>query len=52
MNDCVQFLMPRVGQWLWLAWQLFSTGLCVLAAVLFLPVYYLMNSGKTAKKVS
>jgi hypothetical protein len=52
MNDCVQFLMPRLGRWIWLFWQLFSTGVCVLCAVLFLPVYYMMNGSKTAKKVA
>lgn len=52
MNDCVQFLLPRVGRWLWLLWQLFSTSLCVLGALAFLPVYYLLNGGKTAKKVA
>ncbi|KAG8416337.1 hypothetical protein J3458_006929 [Metarhizium acridum] len=52
MNDCVQFLVPRVGPWLWLLWQLFSTSLCVLGALVLLPVYYLLNGGKTAKKVA
>ncbi|KAK2616505.1 hypothetical protein QQS21_000548 [Conoideocrella luteorostrata] len=52
MNDCVQFLVPRVGQYFWLVWQLFSTWLCVVGAVLLLPVYYLMNGNKTAKKVA
>ncbi|OAQ61172.1 flavin-binding monooxygenase-like protein [Pochonia chlamydosporia 170] len=52
MNDCVQFLVPRVGQWLWRLWQLFSTWLCVVLSLMFLPVYYTMNSGKAAKKVT
>ncbi|TWU73180.1 hypothetical protein ED733_003873 [Metarhizium rileyi] len=50
-NDCLQFLLPRAGPWLWSLWQLFSALLCVLSAVAFLPVYYLLNSGRTAKKV-
>ncbi|QPH02577.1 hypothetical protein C2857_006789 [Epichloe festucae Fl1] len=49
MNDCVQFLVPRVGQHIWRLWQLFSTLLCVLGAVLLLPVYYLVNGSRTAK---
>lgn len=49
MNDCVQFLVPRVGQHLWSLWQLFSTLLCVLGAVLLLPVYYLVNGCRRAK---
>ncbi|GAB0135267.1 hypothetical protein EsDP_00003612 [Epichloe bromicola] len=49
MNDCVQFLVPRVGHHVWRLWQLFSTFLCVLGAVLLLPVYYLVNGGRTAK---
>ncbi|KZZ91768.1 hypothetical protein AAL_06522 [Moelleriella libera RCEF 2490] len=51
-NDFLQFLLPRLGPFLWLPWQLVSTGLCVVGAVVFLPVYYLLNGGKTAKKVA
>ncbi|KAG6121840.1 hypothetical protein E4U14_000996 [Claviceps sp. LM454 group G7] len=48
-GDCIQFLVPRVGWYLWRGWQLVSALLCVLGAVMFLPLYYLMNGGKTAK---
>ncbi|KHN97085.1 uncharacterized protein MAM_05194 [Metarhizium album ARSEF 1941] len=51
-NDCAQFLVPRVGPWLCLLWQLFSTALCVVGAVVLLPVYHVLNGSKTAKRVA
>ncbi|KAG6031389.1 hypothetical protein E4U41_007581 [Claviceps citrina] len=48
LNDCVEFLIPRLGQHLWAVWQLLSTALCVLGAVLFLPLYYFLNRGRAA----
>ncbi|KAF4511579.1 hypothetical protein G6O67_003361 [Ophiocordyceps sinensis] len=50
-NDCAQLLLPGVGPFLWNLWQLFSTGLCVLGSLIFLPLYLLMNKDATAKKV-
>lgn len=48
-NDAISFVAPGFGPLLWSAWQLFSTVLCVLCSVLFLPIYLLLNKG-TAKK--
>ena len=52
MNDCVQFLTPRFGHIVWTGWQLFSTLLCVIGSVLLLPLYFVLNRSKTAKKVA
>ncbi|KAG5916857.1 hypothetical protein E4U42_007468 [Claviceps africana] len=48
-DDFAQFVVPRVGRYLWCAWQLFSSLLCVVCACVFLPLYYFLNRGKTAK---
>ncbi|KAG5979337.1 hypothetical protein E4U55_005276 [Claviceps digitariae] len=49
LGDCIEFLVPRVGQHLWRVWQLFSSLLCVLGAVVFLPLYYFLNGETKAK---
>ncbi|PHH89194.1 hypothetical protein CDD83_6516 [Cordyceps sp. RAO-2017] len=50
-TDCAQMLFPGLGPGLWYLWQLFSTLLCVLGSLFFLPLYLLMNRNATAKKV-
>ncbi|KAG5952912.1 hypothetical protein E4U53_007607 [Claviceps sorghi] len=52
LGDCVQFLLPQGGRYLWGAWQLFVSMLCVVLAVVFLPLYYFLNRGKTTAKVA
>ncbi|KAF4979257.1 hypothetical protein FZEAL_4502 [Fusarium zealandicum] len=55
VSDCIQFLLPGLGPFLWGVWQLYSTWLCVMASLLFLPLYYLLNgtpSKTTKRKVS
>lgn len=39
VTDCMQFLLPGLGPFLWYIWQLCSTCLCVLGSLLFLPLY-------------
>ncbi|KAF4585655.1 flavin-binding monooxygenase-like protein [Ophiocordyceps camponoti-floridani] len=51
INDCCQFLLPGLGPLMWYAWQLFSTGLCVLGAFVFMPVYLYMNRNAKVAKV-
>ncbi|KAF5532518.1 flavin-binding monooxygenase [Fusarium mexicanum] len=53
VNDCIQFLCPGLGPFLWTIWQLYSTWLCVMGSLLFLPVYFLLNGtpSKTKKKL-
>nr|RBQ91733.1 hypothetical protein FVER53263_05606 [Fusarium verticillioides] len=53
VNDCIQFLCPGLGPFLWTIWQLYSTWLCVMGSLLFLPVYFLLNgkSSKTKKRI-
>ncbi|KAF5613794.1 flavin-binding monooxygenase [Fusarium subglutinans] len=53
VNDCIQFLCPGLGPFLWTIWQLYSTWLCVIGSLLFLPVYFLLNGtpSKTKKKL-
>ncbi|EEU39774.1 uncharacterized protein NECHADRAFT_60573, partial [Fusarium vanettenii 77-13-4] len=53
VNDCIQFILPGLGPFLWTLWQLYSTWLCVVASLIFLPVYFLLNgtpSSKTKRK--
>ncbi|EXK41038.1 hypothetical protein FOXG_02422 [Fusarium oxysporum f. sp. lycopersici 4287] len=50
VNDCIQFLCPGLGPFLWTIWQLYSTWLCVMGSLLFLPVYFLLNGTPKAKK--
>ncbi|KAL7791566.1 hypothetical protein V8C37DRAFT_382113 [Trichoderma ceciliae] len=47
-NDFVAFVVPYLGPLLVYLWQLYSTGVSVIASLLFLPVYYFMN-GSHAK---
>ncbi|KAF9769719.1 hypothetical protein IL306_012810 [Fusarium sp. DS 682] len=53
VNDCIQFLCPGLGPFLWTIWQLYSTWLCVMGSLLFLPVYFLLNGtpSKTKKRM-
>lgn len=48
-NDCFQFMMPGLGPFVWFLWQLYSTGLCLLGSLVFLPLYLLMNKGAVKK---
>ncbi|KAH7137009.1 hypothetical protein B0J13DRAFT_83231 [Dactylonectria estremocensis] len=43
VSDCVKFVLPGFGPYLWLSWQLFSTFLCVMGSALFFPIYILLN---------
>lgn len=43
VNDFVNFLLPGLGPVLWFLWQLYSTGLCVLGSLVFLPLYMVLN---------
>ncbi|KAF4472575.1 flavin-binding monooxygenase [Fusarium albosuccineum] len=54
VNDCLQFLLPGLGPFIWTLWQLYSTWLCVVGSLLFLPLYYLLNGSpsKSRKKVN
>ncbi|KAF5682776.1 flavin-binding monooxygenase [Fusarium circinatum] len=53
VNDCIQFLCPGLGPFLWTIWQLYSTWLCVMGSLLLLPVYFLLNGtpSKTKKRI-
>ncbi|PNP82279.1 hypothetical protein FNYG_04468 [Fusarium nygamai] len=53
VNDCIQFLCPGLGPFLWTIWQLYSTWLCAMGSLLFLPVYFLLNGtpSKTKKRI-
>ncbi|CZR40353.1 uncharacterized protein FPRO_05253 [Fusarium proliferatum ET1] len=50
VNDCIQFLCPGLGPFLWTIWQLYSTWLCVMGSLLFLPVYFLLNGTPSKTK--
>ncbi|RDA83533.1 hypothetical protein CP532_4489 [Ophiocordyceps camponoti-leonardi (nom. inval.)] len=50
LNDLAQFLVPGLGYWIWYAWQLISTGLCVMGAFIFMPVYLFMNRDAKVSK--
>jgi len=52
VNDCIQFLCPGLGPFLWTIWQLYSTWLCVMGSFLFLPVYFLLNGTPSKTKKS
>ncbi|TFA98000.1 hypothetical protein CCMA1212_010237 [Trichoderma ghanense] len=43
-NDFVAFVVPYLGPLLVLLWQLYSTAVTVGCSLLFLPLYYFMNS--------
>ncbi|KAL7943341.1 hypothetical protein V8C42DRAFT_328803 [Trichoderma barbatum] len=45
-NDFVAFVVPYLGPLLVFLWQLYSAGLTVLCSILFLPVYYFINSSQ------
>ncbi|PTB66144.1 hypothetical protein BBK36DRAFT_1168769 [Trichoderma citrinoviride] len=45
-NDFVAFVVPYLGPLLVLLWQLYSTGVTVVCSILFLPLYYFMNSSR------
>lgn len=51
LNACAQFLLPGLGPFLWSLWQLFSTGLCVVGALVFMPLYLFLNRNASAHKV-
>lgn len=48
INDCIQFVCPGIGPAFWTMWQLFSTVVCFVLSVVFLPLYYLWNKDKRA----
>lgn len=50
-NDLAQFLLPCLGPFLWLLWQLFSTALCAAGSLVLLPLYLFLNRAAVAKKV-
>lgn len=43
-NDFVAFVLPYLGPLLVFLWQLYSTGVTVVCSILFLPLYYFINS--------
>ncbi|KAH7170079.1 hypothetical protein EDB81DRAFT_908524 [Dactylonectria macrodidyma] len=43
VTDCMQFLLPGLGPFLWLVWQLYSAWLFMMGSLLFLPLYLLLN---------
>ncbi|KAH7162164.1 hypothetical protein B0J13DRAFT_668931 [Dactylonectria estremocensis] len=43
VTDCMQFLLPGLGSFLWLVWQLYSAWLFLMGSLLFLPLYLLLN---------
>ncbi|UKZ76971.1 hypothetical protein TrVFT333_004687 [Trichoderma virens FT-333] len=45
-NDFVAFVVPYLGPLLVFLWQLYSTALSVVGSILFLPVYYFINSSQ------
>lgn len=49
--DCAQFILPRLGPFLWNIWQLCVTAICTVGSLIFLPLYLLMNKDAKAKKV-
>ncbi|RGP68562.1 flavin-binding monooxygenase [Fusarium longipes] len=53
VSDCIQFLCPGLGPFLWRIWQLYSTWLCIMGSFLFLPIYLFLNgtSSKTKRKM-
>ncbi|VUC21989.1 unnamed protein product [Clonostachys rosea] len=46
INDCIRFLVPGVGPLLWCLWQLYSTLLCVVGSLVFMPLYLVLNKNK------
>ncbi|KAH6976868.1 hypothetical protein EDB80DRAFT_757484 [Ilyonectria destructans] len=50
-TDCFQFLLPKLGPLIWFMWQLFSTCLCVMGSLLFLPLYVFLNQGEEVDSV-
>ncbi|KAG5661405.1 hypothetical protein KAF25_005527 [Fusarium avenaceum] len=50
VNDCIQFLCPGLGPFLWTIWQLYSTCLCFVGSLLFLPLYLFLNGASTKAK--
>ncbi|KJZ76491.1 hypothetical protein HIM_04220 [Hirsutella minnesotensis 3608] len=49
-NDCVQFVLPRIGPFFWNIWQLFATFLCIVGAILSMPLFLFLNRNMSAKK--
>ncbi|KAL6884831.1 hypothetical protein HDV57DRAFT_491412 [Trichoderma longibrachiatum] len=45
-TDFVAFVVPYLGPLLVFLWQLYSTGVTVFCSLLFLPLYYFMNSSR------
>ncbi|KPM35353.1 hypothetical protein AK830_g11229 [Neonectria ditissima] len=41
--DCVEVLVPGLGPFLWFMWELYTTWLCVMGSLLFLPMLVLVN---------
>ncbi|KAF7560439.1 hypothetical protein G7046_g3725 [Stylonectria norvegica] len=49
VTDCIQFLLPGLGPFLWFLWQLYSTWLCVMGSMIFLPLYLVLNRSPKGK---
>ncbi|KAL7930291.1 hypothetical protein V8C35DRAFT_313481 [Trichoderma chlorosporum] len=45
-TDFVAFVVPYLGPLLVFLWQLYSTALSVVGSILFLPLYYFINSSQ------
>ncbi|KAH6892952.1 hypothetical protein B0T10DRAFT_481148 [Thelonectria olida] len=48
-TECLRFVMPGLGPYLWHLWQLCSTIICVIGSLLFLPVYIFLNQPDASK---
>jgi hypothetical protein len=51
-GDCIQFVLPKLGPFLWYLWQLWSTFLSVAGSLLFLPLYLLLNKSAGTTKTA
>ena len=49
LSECLQFVLPGLGPFLWRLWQLFSTVVCVFGSLLLLPLYLLLNGDSVRK---
>ena len=50
VTDCLQFLLPGLGPFLWFCWQVYSTWLCVMGSLIFLPLYLFLNKRPKQQK--
>lgn len=52
MNDCLQYFLPGLGPTLWYMVQLLASCLSVVASLILLPLYLLLNRAAAVKPQS